>query len=459
MPNSSFSDPEDLEQFLRLRIIAVVIPMIKANPKLKPLYPLINQRQITYVKYPDLPSNFLTRKFSSFKYGILREIYDSGKGDGGPVCDWVGEMLKIRNLTAMLFFARAYIDTDRSNKSVRVVIQEAYKQKDSIIQPKASFQAKIEETTVLLAKLIQEQAHLVIKEVNMCSGEPDIPQSIYLPMTLEDERRDEEEAAAEHLRCSAIYNTEIVKIAVAAASARAANFQANMSAQSPDGAVAANPIAAMLGSTQEEIERVAPRLASFRETLRPREVAAVPAESAVRPAAVAAASAANFQASMFAQPPDGTVADSTDMAVMLGMQRQIAEYERLASQHALQASRVARPRGVVAVAPVPVPTPVVRPAVVAAIEASPAPAISENVEISCLCPITQEPMRDPVVLQGDGQSYERSAIEKWLRKKKTSPSTGAELSEREQELTTNYALKGIIDELFPPAPSSSCPKP
>ncbi|EOD05102.1 hypothetical protein EMIHUDRAFT_70129 [Emiliania huxleyi CCMP1516] len=42
------------------------------------------------------------------------------------------------------------------------------------------------------------------------------------------------------------------------------------------------------------------------------------------------------------------------------------------------------------------------------------------------CPITTELMSDPV-MAADGQSYERSAIERWLATKSTSPMTGEAL--------------------------------
>lgn len=44
-----------------------------------------------------------------------------------------------------------------------------------------------------------------------------------------------------------------------------------------------------------------------------------------------------------------------------------------------------------------------------------------------VCPILLEEMRDPVVLAGDGKTYERSAIEAWLTKSRLSPLLGLEL--------------------------------
>ncbi|EOD27486.1 hypothetical protein EMIHUDRAFT_235692 [Emiliania huxleyi CCMP1516] len=43
-----------------------------------------------------------------------------------------------------------------------------------------------------------------------------------------------------------------------------------------------------------------------------------------------------------------------------------------------------------------------------------------------ICPITTEVMGDPV-MAADGHAYERTAIERWLATKSTSPMTGAEL--------------------------------
>ena len=43
-----------------------------------------------------------------------------------------------------------------------------------------------------------------------------------------------------------------------------------------------------------------------------------------------------------------------------------------------------------------------------------------------ICPITTEVMSDPV-MAADGHAYERTAIERWLATKSTSPMTGEEL--------------------------------
>ncbi|CAF1014129.1 unnamed protein product [Rotaria sordida] len=60
-----------------------------------------------------------------------------------------------------------------------------------------------------------------------------------------------------------------------------------------------------------------------------------------------------------------------------------------------------------------------------------------------ICPITHELMRDPVI-DPDGNSYERQAIEGWLRQNGTSPITRTPLSA--SDLRPNRALKAAIDE-------------
>jgi len=62
----------------------------------------------------------------------------------------------------------------------------------------------------------------------------------------------------------------------------------------------------------------------------------------------------------------------------------------------------------------------------------------------CLCPITHEIMRDPVI-DALGHSYERKAIETWLSKNNTSPITNAALPHR--SLVTNHALRKLIASL------------
>jgi hypothetical protein len=60
------------------------------------------------------------------------------------------------------------------------------------------------------------------------------------------------------------------------------------------------------------------------------------------------------------------------------------------------------------------------------------------------CPITQDTMNDPVLLVGDGHTYEREAIETWLIQKNTSPLTNEVLTDL--TLVANHAVKKMIDE-------------
>ncbi len=53
-------------------------------------------------------------------------------------------------------------------------------------------------------------------------------------------------------------------------------------------------------------------------------------------------------------------------------------------------------------------------------------------------------MVDPVMLSGDGHTYERSCIEEWLSQSNTSPVTGEELTAEGRSLTTNYFVKAVI---------------
>jgi Mg-chelatase subunit ChlD len=59
-----------------------------------------------------------------------------------------------------------------------------------------------------------------------------------------------------------------------------------------------------------------------------------------------------------------------------------------------------------------------------------------------LCPITYEVMTDPVIV-GDGHTYERSAIEEWLKTRTTSPITNRRIDAA--SIAPNYALRGAIE--------------
>lgn len=63
---------------------------------------------------------------------------------------------------------------------------------------------------------------------------------------------------------------------------------------------------------------------------------------------------------------------------------------------------------------------------------------AENV----ICPISQEIMKDPVILVADGHTYDRPFISEWLRLHNTSPMTGLRVGTK--ELVPNIALRNVI---------------
>ena len=65
------------------------------------------------------------------------------------------------------------------------------------------------------------------------------------------------------------------------------------------------------------------------------------------------------------------------------------------------------------------------------------------IEESITCPITQMPMNNPVT-GSDGQTYEREAIETWLRQHNTSPHDRSPMSI--SSLKLNVALKFLCDK-------------
>ncbi len=61
-----------------------------------------------------------------------------------------------------------------------------------------------------------------------------------------------------------------------------------------------------------------------------------------------------------------------------------------------------------------------------------------------MCPITMKLMMDPVILR-DGHTYERKAIERWLKKENRSPKTNQALETK--DVLPNYLAKALIDGL------------
>lgn len=75
-----------------------------------------------------------------------------------------------------------------------------------------------------------------------------------------------------------------------------------------------------------------------------------------------------------------------------------------------------------------------------------------------ICSITQAEMEDPVVLERDGYSYDRAAIETWLAQNQTSPLTGLPLDNK--NIWVNHALKQVISAVCANQPFHSfflCP--
>lgn len=65
----------------------------------------------------------------------------------------------------------------------------------------------------------------------------------------------------------------------------------------------------------------------------------------------------------------------------------------------------------------------------------------EEIPLEYLCPIRIEMFKDPVVLE-DGYTYERDALEDWLRTHTTSPMTGAPLQNK--NVFPNHVLRQLI---------------
>jgi len=86
-------------------------------------------------------------------------------------------------------------------------------------------------------------------------------------------------------------------------------------------------------------------------------------------------------------------------------------------------------------------------------EITPQPSIDPAILDSFNCPISYEPMNDPVIC-ADGQTYNRSSIETWFASGNiTSPLTGAPLPHL--ELIPNIVLRNIIRSHFPSLSSSA----
>jgi len=68
---------------------------------------------------------------------------------------------------------------------------------------------------------------------------------------------------------------------------------------------------------------------------------------------------------------------------------------------------------------------------------------AEEPEPELVCPITHTIMKDPVILVATGQSYEKTAIEEWLKKHDTDPLTNQKL--KDKTIVPNFALKSMCE--------------
>ncbi|KAH8073577.1 ubiquitin-protein transferase [Aureococcus anophagefferens] len=100
------------------------------------------------------------------------------------------------------------------------------------------------------------------------------------------------------------------------------------------------------------------------------------------------------------------------------------------------------------------PAPVAPPPPAPAAPAYPAyaPEVSPEADVAgagddLYCPITHELFGDPVVLAGDGHTYERRAITEWFQRgNATSPLTSAPLEPSQRALVPNYSVRRLADE-------------
>lgn len=72
----------------------------------------------------------------------------------------------------------------------------------------------------------------------------------------------------------------------------------------------------------------------------------------------------------------------------------------------------------------------------------------DEVEIPAayVCSISGELMRDPVIVVGSGNTYERCEIAKWLSTNSTDPLSNVQIPAKDQMLVPNVALRSAIDE-------------
>ena len=73
---------------------------------------------------------------------------------------------------------------------------------------------------------------------------------------------------------------------------------------------------------------------------------------------------------------------------------------------------------------------------------APSRRFENSLDLTLTCCITCERLVDPV-LAPDGHTYERAALEQWLKQSRTSPMTGEPMPEG--ELRTSYAMRSLLN--------------
>ncbi|HAZ15861.1 MAG TPA: hypothetical protein DCY54_04440, partial [Parachlamydiales bacterium] len=78
-------------------------------------------------------------------------------------------------------------------------------------------------------------------------------------------------------------------------------------------------------------------------------------------------------------------------------------------------------------------------------------AFNVNLQSYVECPITNEPMNDPYLLIPCGHSFEKTAIENWVRKNATCPLDRSKI----KQMVPNHGLKSLIEKIHEIHDSSS----
>jgi len=77
---------------------------------------------------------------------------------------------------------------------------------------------------------------------------------------------------------------------------------------------------------------------------------------------------------------------------------------------------------------------------------APAKNVDNDLQNDLQCPITGELFLDPVLLVGDGHTYEREALQQWFDQgKDTSPMTGTKLTDK--TMAPNFMIRSRADEV------------